>query len=48
MNHTASDHRFHFRDNVNKPLGSVYTKRQNQHYDNSAMMLAILFSLKAI
>ena len=35
-------------DNVNEPLGSVYTKRQRQHYDNSAMMLAILFSLKSV
>ena len=29
-------------------LGSVYTKRQRQRCDNSAMMLAILFSLKTM
>ena len=29
-------------------LGSVYTKRQRQRCTNSAMMLAILFSLKSM
>ena len=29
-------------------LGSVYTKRQRQSCDNSAMTVAILFSLKTI
>ena len=29
-------------------LGPVYTKRQHQHYDHSAMTLVILFSLKSI
>ena len=29
-------------------LGPVNTKRQRQHCDNSAMMLAILFSLKSV
>ena len=38
---------------VNRPLGSVrlrpiYIKRQGQHCDNSAMTLAILFSLKTL
>ena len=32
--------------NKNEPLGSVYSKRQRQCCDNSAMMLAISFSLK--
>ena len=29
-------------------LGPVYTKRQHQRCDNSAMTLAILFSLKSV
>ena len=35
-------------DNVNKPLGPVYIKRQRQHRGNSVMVLAILFSLKSM
>ena len=31
-----------------EPKGPVYTKHQSQHWDNSAMTLAILFSLKTI
>ena len=30
------------------PLGPIYTKRQRQHCDHSAIMLAILFSLKSM
>ena len=33
---------------VNEPLGLVFTKRQRQRCDNSAMTLAILFSLKTM
>ena len=29
-------------------LGPAYTKRQSQRYDNAAMTLAILFSLKLV
>ena len=29
-------------------LGPIYTKRQRQRCDNSAMTLAILFSLKTV
>ena len=33
---------------VSKVLGPVYTKRQHQGCDNSAMMLAILFSFRSM
>ena len=33
---------------VNRPLGPVYTKHQCQRCDNSAIMLAILLSLKTM
>ena len=33
---------------ANEPLGTVYTKRQRQCCDNSAITLAILFSLKTV
>ena len=35
-------------DNVNKPLGPIYTMHQYQHCNNSEMTLAILFSLKTM
>ena len=30
------------------PSGPIYTKHQRQYYDNSAMTLTILFSLKSV
>ena len=32
----------------NKSLGPIYIKRQRQRCDNSAMMIAVLFSLKTM
>ena len=38
----------HFHNIWHNVLGPVYTERQHQRCDNSAMMLAILFSLKSM
>ena len=39
---------FHLCLNIYEPLRFIYTKRQRQRCDNSAMTLAILFSLKSV